>query len=176
MLVGQASSRRCSEVGAQPARRRFEPERDGKPKFTGFREFLSSLCPLAANVTPIEVSPPAGIYRVPAGSRVAPAGASRIVDLPAQAGELAPHCLNHRFVHARMNVRRRPSTLGCGNRALESAAAANVVSLAGAPILSPSRPPVEGDSLSGSMCGLSNLGRGSSSARGRFLQPDLTAE
>jgi hypothetical protein len=93
-------------------------------------------------MTPIEVPAARGIYRVPAGSRVAPAGASRIVDLPAQAGESAPHCLDHRFVHARVNVRRRPARSAAAIARSNSAAASIVLSLAAASILSPSRSPV----------------------------------
>jgi hypothetical protein len=46
----------------------------------------------------------------------------------------------------------------------------------GAAVLLLSRSPVEGDPLSGSIRGLSNIRRGPSSGPGRILQPDLTAE
>jgi len=55
MAVGERRHDAVRKLARSPLGGVFEPERDCKPKFTGFCEFLSSLCPLAANVTPIEV-------------------------------------------------------------------------------------------------------------------------
>ena len=103
---GASSAWRTDQPSRRFARIR-KVDRRGRPKRHAMPDLDHEPADVTAIVARVELPGAVrGVGRSPwTRPTVATVGASGIVELLAQHGELASHCLDHRFVHARMNVR-----------------------------------------------------------------------